>query len=100
EALLAAYNFVPGDIIHVDTGNYSLLHNIVLGPQESGVTIEGPSIGVALLNRGNTNSGVYVIQMAGATNVTLENLDLTGGSYDIYAPSGAGSAGLTVSSSV
>ena len=30
-ALLAAYTFEPGDIIFVDTGNYSLLRNLVLG---------------------------------------------------------------------
>ncbi len=100
EALLSAYTFVPGDVIHVDTGNYSLLRNLVLGPQDSGVTIEGPNGAVALFNRGNTNGGAYVVQMAGATNVTLENLELTGGSYGIYASSGAGSTGLTVSNSV
>ena len=99
EALLAAYTFEPGDIIYVDTGDYDLLHNLVLGPQDSGVTIVGPSGAVALFNRGNTNSGSYVVQMAGATDVTLENLQLTGGSYGVYAPAGAGSTGLTVSGS-
>ncbi len=64
------------------------------------MTIEGPSGAVALLNRGNTNNGSYVVQMAGATDVTIENLELTGGSYGIYAPGSAGSTGLTVSNSV
>ena len=51
------------------------------------------------MNRGNTNVGAYVVQMAGATNVTLEDLELTGGSYGMYAPAGAGSTGLMVSNS-
>ena len=50
-----------------------------------------------VLNRGNTNSGAYVIQMAGATNVTLENLQLTGGQDGLYAGNSASSTGLTVS---
>ena len=32
-----------------------------------------------MLNRGNTSSGSDVIQMAGATGVTLQYLQLTGG---------------------
>ena len=64
------------------------------------MTIEGPSGGVALFNRGNTNNGSYVVQMAGATSVTIKNLELTGGSYGVFAPGDAGSTGLTVSNSV
>ena len=98
QALLAAYTLQPGDVIYVDTGTYNLLTNIVLGPQDSGITIQGPSGQVALFNRGLT-SGI-VVQLTGATNVTLADLQLTGGYYGVYAASGAKSTGLTVSNSV
>ncbi len=100
QALLSAYTFEPGDVIYVDTGTYDLPNNIVLGPQDSGITIEGPSTAVALFDRGNTEYGTSVIEMGGATGVTLEDLELTGAYYGLDAPSGAGSTGLTVSNSV
>ena len=99
-ALLAAYTLQPGDIVYVDTGTYNLIKNVVLGPEDSGVTFEGPAGGGALLNRGNTNQGEYVFDLQGATDVTLENLEITGGSYGINASDGAGSTGLTVSNSI
>ncbi len=40
-ALLSAYTMHPGDIIYVDTGTYNGVRNIVLGPDDSGITIEG-----------------------------------------------------------
>src|SRR5207247_98580 len=67
------------------------------------VRIEGPANGlgapVALLNRNNLADGSEVIQLAGAQNVTLDHLSLTGGKYGIYAPDGAQSTGLTVTNS-
>lgn len=66
-ALIAAYDLNAGDVIHVDTGNYELLRNIVLTAEDSGVRIEGPLVGTALLNRGNTSSGSYGIELAGTT---------------------------------
>ncbi len=58
QALLTAYDFDPGDVIHVDAGTYNLLSNITIGSQDTGVRIEGPGAiggaGVATLNRGNT----------------------------------------------
>ena len=99
QALLAAYDLDPGDVVHVDTGSYTLSQNIVLGPQDSGVRIEGPSTAVALLNRGNTSSGSYVFQMAGATNVTIDHVTMTGEAYGVMAGTGVGSTYLTVSNS-
>ncbi len=95
-ALFNAYTFGPGDVIHVDSGTYNLLQNVVIPAQDSGVTIEGPSDGSAILNRGSTLSSSDVIQLAGASNVTLENLQLTGGYAGI---GGTGSSGLTVTGS-
>ncbi len=82
-ALLRAYDLDAGDVIHVDTGVYSLATNILLESQDSGVTIRGPQLAgnLAVLNRGNT--GESVIQFAGADDVTLERVVLTGGQYGV-----------------
>ena len=42
-ALSRAYSFQAGDTIYVDTGSYQSLRNIRLGPQASGVRIQGPT---------------------------------------------------------
>ena len=47
----------------------------------------------AVLNRGNTNSGSDVIDLAGAKNVTLDHLSLTGGYIGLLADNNAGSSG-------
>ena len=36
-ALLAAYTFGPGDVVHVDTGVYDLIKNVRLSPRRAGV---------------------------------------------------------------
>src|SRR5439155_15991042 len=54
---------------------------------------------IALLNRNNFNDGNDVIQLAGATDVTLDHLSLTGGQYGVFAPDNAHSTGLVVSNS-
>jgi hypothetical protein len=96
-ALLAAYTFGPGDVIHVDTGGYTLLQNLVLGASLSGVTIEGPASTSATFDRGSTATGSYVFELAGATDLTLDHLGITGATYGIYGSSSAASTGLTVS---
>ncbi|MFN7804404.1 MAG: right-handed parallel beta-helix repeat-containing protein, partial [Planctomycetaceae bacterium] len=90
-ALVAAYDLDAGDIIHVETGTYGLVRNVVLGPEDSGVRIEGPAVGAAVLDRGNTNSGSYVVELAGADDVTLSRLTLTGGQYGVFAGNSADS---------
>ncbi|HEV3345215.1 MAG TPA: right-handed parallel beta-helix repeat-containing protein, partial [Pirellulales bacterium] len=97
-ALLAAYTFSSGDVIHVDTGTYNLIRNARLTPSDSGVTIVGPSTASALLNRGNVNSGAYDFELAGATDVTLDHLGITGGFVGVAA-NDSGSQRLTVSNS-
>lgn len=103
QALLTAYDLDPGDVIHVDTGTYNLVSTIFIGPQDSGVRIEGPGAiggaGVAALNRGSTVGGNYVIQLTGADNVTLDYLNITGGDFGIVAGNTADSDGLTISHS-
>ena len=98
-ALLAAYNFGPGDTIYVDNGTYDLLRDVILAPQDSGVTIVGPSTGAAVLDRGDTNSSIYTVELAGATSVTLDQLQITDGYDGVYASNTAGSTGLTLENS-
>ena len=98
-ALLAAYDLDPGDAIHVDTGTYALVRNVILDSQDSGVLIEGPAADVALLDRGNTATGSHVIIMSGADDVTLDHLQITGGYYGVYASSTADSDRLSITDS-
>src|SRR5262249_22974714 len=51
----------------------------------------------AVLNRGNTSAGSYAIELAGATNVTVSNLSITGAVAGVYAGDGANSLALYVS---
>ena len=90
-ALLTAYDLDPGDTIHVAAGTYQLIRNIVLAEQDSGVRILGPESGTAVLDRGNTSSGSYVVEMGGADQVTLEHLTLTGGYHGLYGSTSADS---------
>ena len=104
-AILDSYQLQPGDTILVDEGTYDLSSNIVLDAADSGIIIRGffdpndPSA-VTILDRENTNTGGYAFDLQGATNVTLDHLDITGAYAGINASSGAGSTGLTVSNTV
>jgi parallel beta-helix repeat protein len=99
-ALVAAYDLDAGDIIHVDAGSYGLVRNVVLASQDSGVRIEGPALGSAVLNRGNTNAGSYVVELAGADDVTISRLTLTGGHYGVYASNSADSDRFRLENSI
>ena len=79
QALLNAYTFQPGDTIHVDSGLYTLLSNIVLDASLSGIRITGPSTNAAVFDRANFSSGSAAIEVSGATGLTIEHLSLTGG---------------------
>ena len=96
-AMLAAYIFQAGDVIHVDTGTYRLYRNIVVSPQDSGVTIQGPANSVALLDRNNKTAGTSVFTVSGASDVTLDQLSLQNAIYGIWAPAGGNSQRLTIS---
>jgi hypothetical protein len=42
-ALLNVYDLGPGDVVYVDNGYYALATNVRIGPDDSGVTIQGPT---------------------------------------------------------
>ena len=101
DAVLRSYELGPGDVISVDAGVYSLSETIVLDAIHSGVTIRGYTDAshadrTALLDIGNPSLPSAVLELAGAQDVTVENLTLTGGRHGIYAGAGAGSHRLTV----
>ena len=84
-ALLAAYDLDSGDVIHVDTGTYHLVKNIRLEAQDSGVTIQGPDNRGAILDRDSRVAGAYVVELAGADDVTLSHLTFTDAISGVYA---------------
>jgi hypothetical protein len=95
-ALLAAYNLDPGDVIRVDAGAYTMVRNVVISAQDAGVRIEGPASAVALLNRANTATGSYGIELVNADGVTLERLSITAGLHGIFAATNSDSDNLTL----
>ncbi len=97
-ALLQAFDLDAGDTILVDTGVYTLSSNILLETQDSGVQILG-AVGEGhetILDRGNTASGSYVFDLAGADDVILESLGITGGYYGIFAGASSDSDNVSV----
>ena len=95
-ALLSAYELGTGDMVHVDTGDYDLIRNIVIDSSVSGVRIEGPDTSVALLDRGNTATGSYVFELIDADDVTIADLSMTGANIGIFAELDADSDGATI----
>ena len=95
-ALIAAYDLDPGDVLHVGAGVYTVLRNIVLSSEDSGVLIQGSTIADSILDRGNQSSGSCVFEMSGADDVTLESLVMRGAYHGVYAASGVDSDDLTV----
>jgi hypothetical protein len=98
-ALVDAYDLDAGDTIHVGAGNYRNYRNVMLAQSDSGVTIRGAGDGVSLFNRGNTNANQFVMQLAGADDVTIDRVHLTGAESGIAAPHGANSDRITISNS-
>ncbi len=92
-ALLAAYQLTSADTVHFEAGSYALLRNAVLTSANSGVHLQGPTNGQALINRGVQLAGDDVIDLVGATNVAIDRLALSGGYYGINAD--ANSSGLS-----
>ena len=98
-ALLAAYDLGAGDTVYVDAGTYALLRNVLVAAGDSGVHIVGPLQGAAILDRANTSAGSYGIELAAATDVVLDHLEVTGAVAGIYAGANSASDRLVVSHS-
>ncbi len=99
--LLDSYQLGSGDTIFVDVGTYNLSSNIILTAANSGLTIEGVAGDGTILDRTNTDSGSYVLDLQTVANITLENFTITGGFYGINASYNSGSStNLTIESSI
>jgi parallel beta-helix repeat protein len=96
--LLRSYQLGPGDVIYVDSGEYTLATNIVLDASVSGVRIQGPTDrGLqAILNRGNTAQGSYVFEVNGAEDVAIANLGITGARHGVSVVANSGSSNVTI----
>jgi parallel beta-helix repeat protein len=98
-AILEQYDLEFGDVIYVDTGTYGLTTNIVIGHDDSGVRIQGPTgaTHAAVLNRGNVATNSYGFELGNADAITLSNLSITGGYVGVYV--NGGSSALTIQNS-
>ncbi len=96
-ALLAAYSFEPGDVIHIDNGSYQLIKSINLNSGHSGIRIEGPTSGSAILDRNNLSYNV--IDLANVDDLTLDRLTVRGGNIGIVAGAGSDSDRVTIKNS-
>ena len=98
-ALLRGYDLDPGDVVYVDTGTHAVLRDLGLEDQDSGVRFQGPvQVGDrAVLSRGlpQTDTQSKVFEYAGADDVTIDHLALTGAGSGI----GARGAGYPTSDS-
>ena len=96
-ALLNAYpNLGSGDTVTIEPGAYTLVQPVVIGASHSGLVITGPTSGQpAVFNRNNSVSDV--IDVAGATGVTIEYLSLTAGAIGVDLKDGTNSSNVTVS---
>lgn len=103
-ALLAAYDLGPGDVVHVDTGAYSLVRTISLVADDSGVRIVGPADRSARFSFPagspfNSFSGdlpFAVFNLRGANDVTLERLTVSGADYGVSGSQTLGGQNLTL----
>jgi hypothetical protein len=102
--VLSAYALGATDVIRVDAGNYLLAGNVVVTPADSGVTIRGyfdPAFPArkAVLDRGSRATNAFVFEIAGADDVTVDRLSMTGAYQAFVAPFGADADRLTLTNS-
>ncbi|MCA9137633.1 MAG: right-handed parallel beta-helix repeat-containing protein, partial [Planctomycetales bacterium] len=86
-ALVRAYDLDAGDTVFVDTGSYATLTNVLLGSEDSGVTIQGPTAAghTASLTRNNTPTGNYVFELTdGATGITIDSVEILGAEDGVH----------------
>ena len=75
QAVLDAYDLEPGDVVLIDTGDYTLASNILVGEEDAGnstgvVTFEASPYGVMMDRGTDTTEGVYAWEV-NAPYVTL-----------------------------
>ena len=98
-ALLQQYDLNAGDIVHIDNGTYLSLRDYVILPDDSGVRIQGPATGAAILNRNSIADTNFLFDFAGADDVTLDHLTMIGGNITVRLNYSADSDRITISNS-
>ncbi|MCA9139564.1 MAG: right-handed parallel beta-helix repeat-containing protein, partial [Planctomycetales bacterium] len=100
--VLDTYDLEPGDLIYIDTGHYVIDVNIVIGADDSGVTITGPtdSDKTATFDRNSTAAGAAVITFSGASDIILSSLQITGAATGVLLATGSGNSNITISNNL
>ena len=70
QAILDAYDLGPGDVVRIDTGEYTLTSNILVGEEDAGnatgvVTFEASPYGVMMDRGTDTTEGVFAWEVNG-----------------------------------
>ena len=98
--LLNVYKMQAGDVINVAAGTYNLPTTINLGASNSGaagapLTIIGAGAST-VFKVSNTQSGSDAFNFTGAHDVTLENFSVVGGSVGVNINDNAGATGVSL----
>ncbi len=101
QSIIDTYQLIPGDIVHIDTGNYYLTNNIEITESDQGtetapVIFEASPYGVSI-DRESTSSGDAVFFLNGSDYITVRTAEgesypdetrsymkVTGGYYGLY----------------
>ena len=95
QAILAAYDLGPGDLVFIDTGTYNLASTITItsgdvGSSGNPVVLRGSTAAAgSVFNRNNISADVLTIDVSGDSYLRLENLAVTGGKRGFYAKGAA-----------
>jgi len=83
----AADNAMPGDILEVADGVYDPFSLTTSGTEESPITIRSTNLHGAVINGGNTNTGVVTIGTATDSigHIILDGFEITNGAWGIDA---------------
>jgi hypothetical protein len=94
--VLRSYDQGPGDTVHLDTGDYHHVRNVVISGEpgvgdDEGATFTGPTdpSRVARIDRGNPYPEATNIELNGGDYVTLRHLTLTGAHLGLWVHSGS-----------
>ncbi|NQT19058.1 MAG: right-handed parallel beta-helix repeat-containing protein, partial [Planctomycetes bacterium] len=94
--VLRSYDLGPGQVVHIDTGNYIHVRNVLLSGNldlnnDEGATFTGPTdtARVATIDRANTNADTANVELNDADYVTLANLTLVGAEMGVWVHNGS-----------
>ncbi len=95
--MLRSYDLGSSDTVHIDTGTYVHVRNVVIsgagslddrspGGNDEGATFTGPTdpVKIAKLDRANTNTGTTALELNDGDFVTLSHLTLSGAEKGLW----------------